>query len=181
MSAAEWQEPATQPVNRNRRRSPARWYVLALVLLALIVGAVFAYQALKSYLAANGEWYGPVHVQTFAGTVSFEAYMNLSTYLNGSLSGSGQFCVVNPLGGGTTTIDTSVSGTRDGSKATVTISYAAPVIGFALGPGLSLHGKFTGDTFDLAGGDANTPTTLLLKRGSQHDFANACKAIQTIG
>jgi hypothetical protein len=124
-------------------------------LIALAVVSVLAYNVGTSYFALNGAWYGPLRVQVGPATVSLEAYMDLATYLNGSLSGSGKICYHNPLGGGTTTMDLRVSGQRNAEKVTFafavsTASLGVPLLNINLGPELDLQGR-------LATRPANTP------------------------
>ncbi len=126
-------------------------------LLGLAVVGVLAYNVATSYFALNGAWYGPLRVQVGPATVSLEAYMDLATYLNGSLSGSGKICYHNPLGGGTTSMDLTVSGQRNAEKvalafAVSTASLGIPLLNINLGPELDLHGRLTTSP-------ANTPMT----------------------
>jgi hypothetical protein len=176
-------------------------------LLALAVVGVLAYNAGTSYFALNGAWYGPLRVQVGPGRVSLEAYMDLATYLNGSLSGSGKVCYHNPLGGGTTTVDLKVTGHRNANK--VTIAFAAststlgiPVLSIAIGPELDLHGGFTTDpaktpvagtplagllvngaamAVTLSGGNGAFPVALEMQRGVVAQFASACAALSSLG
>ena len=85
-----------------------------LIVLAML--GVLAYNLATSYFALNGAWYGPLRIQVGSGRVSLEAYMDISTYLNGSLSGSGTFCSKNPLGGETASVDLKVAGNRNTDK-----------------------------------------------------------------
>jgi hypothetical protein len=124
-------------------------------LLGLAVVGVLAYNLGTSYFALNGAWYGPLRAQVGPATISLEAYMDLATYLNGSLSGSGKMCYHNPLGGGTTTVDLTVSGQRNAEKVTLafavsTASLGLPLLNINLGPELDLQGR-------LATSPANTP------------------------
>jgi hypothetical protein len=124
-------------------------------LLALAVVGVLAYNLGTSYFALNGAWYGPLRAQVGPATISLEAYMDLATYLNGSLSGSGKVCYHNPLGGGTTAVDLTVSGQRNAEKVTLafavsTASLGLPLLNINLGPELDLQGR-------LATSPANTP------------------------
>src|SRR5262245_55990636 len=93
--------PRTAPPRRPRH-GLRRGLGLLAGLIALAVVSVLAYNFATSYFALNGAWYGPLQMQVGPATVSLEAYMDLATYLNGSLSGSGKVCYQNPLGGGTT-------------------------------------------------------------------------------
>jgi hypothetical protein len=124
-------------------------------LLGLAVVGVLAYNVATSYFALNGAWYGPLRVQVGPGSVSLEAYMDLATYLNGSLSGSGKVCYHNPLSGGTTSVDLRVSGQRNSEKVTLafavsTATLGIPLLNINLGPELDLQGR-------LATRPANTP------------------------
>ena len=137
--------PAARP--RRPRRPRRRLWLLA-GLLALAVVGVLAYNAGTSYFALNGAWYGPLRVQVGPATVSLEASMDLATYLNGSLSGSGKICYHNPLGGGTTSVDLTVSGHRNAENvalafAVSTASLGIPLLNINLGPELDLQGRLT--------------------------------------
>ena len=152
------------------------WRGLGLLagLLALAVVSVLAYNVGTSYFALNGAWYGPLQVQVGPATISVEAYMDLTTYLNGSLSGSGKVCYQNALGGGTTSVDLKVSGHRNADK--VTIAFAAststlgiPLLSIAFGPELDLHGGLKTDPSKtpVAGTPiAGTPFAGLLVNGA---------------
>ena len=136
--------------SRRPRHGLRRGLGLLAGLLALAVVGVLAYNAGTSYFALNGAWYGPLRVQVGPGRVALEAYMDLATYLNGSLSGSGKVCYQNALGGGTTSVDLKVTGHRNADK--VTIAFAAststlgiPLLSIAFGPELDLHGDFKTD------------------------------------
>src|SRR5215813_10377083 len=148
---------------------------LLLVLVLLIVALIVAYPRLTSFLndyfAANGTWYGPMHVQTGPTQESIETYMDLSTLPTGSITGSGEFCLPNPIGGGTTTAAFGVAGQRqsDGSFTLMVSSGVAGPIGLRVlvGPQLQLQGSITGGAFHLAGGGSSTPTTLTMRHGSK--------------
>jgi hypothetical protein len=176
-------------------------------LLALAVVGVLAYNVGTSYFALNGAWYGPLRMQVGPGRVALEAYMDLATYLNGSLSGSGKVCYQNPLGGGTTSVDLKVTGHRTAEK--VTLAFAAststlgiPVLSIAFGPELDLHGSITKDptkmpvagtplagilvngaatAVDLSGGNGAFPVALEMRRGVVAQFASACAALSPLG
>jgi hypothetical protein len=197
------------PQARPRRPRRVLWRGLGLLagLLALAVVGVLAYNAGTSYFALNGAWYGPLRVQVGPGRVSLEAYMDLATYLNGSLSGSGKVCYTNPLGGGTTSLDLKVTGNRSAEK--VTLAFAAststlgiPLLSIAFGPELDLHGDFTTDpsktlvagtplagllvngaatAVTLSGGNGAFPVALQMQRGVMAQFASACAALSTLG
>jgi hypothetical protein len=189
------------------RRGLRRGLGLLAGLLVLAVVGVLAYNVGTSYFALNGAWYGPLRVQVGPGRVSLEASMDLATYLNGGLSGSGKVCYHNPLGGGTTSVDLKVSGNRNADK--VTIAFAAstatlgiPVLSIAFGPELDLHGAFTtspantpvagtplagllvnGAATDvtLSGGNGAFPVALEMQRGVVAQFASACAALAPLG
>ena len=176
-------------------------------LLALAVVGVLAYNAGTSYFALNGAWYGPLRVQVGPASVALEAYVDLATYLNGSLSGSGKVCYQNALGGGTTSVDLKVTGHRNADK--VTIAFAAststlgiPLLSIAFGPELDLHGDFKTDptktpvagtplagllvngaatAVALSGGNGAFPMALEMQRGVVAQFASACAALSTLG
>jgi hypothetical protein len=189
------------------RRGLRRGLGLLAGLLALAVVGVLAYNAGTSYFALNGAWYGPLRVQVGPGRVALEAYMDLATYLNGSLSGSGKVCYHNPLGGGTTSVDLKVTGHRDGDQ--VTFAFAAststlgiPVLSIAFGPQLDLHGSLKTDpaktplagtplagllvngaatAVTLSGGNGAFPMALEMRRGVVAQFASACAALSSLG
>jgi hypothetical protein len=200
--------PQTRTAHPRRPgRGVRRGLGLLAGLLALAVVGVLAYNAGTSYFALNGAWYGPLRVQVGPGRVSLEASMDLATYLNGSLSGSGKVCYHNPLGGGTTTVDLKVTGHRNANK--VTIAFAAststlgiPVLSIAIGPELDLHGGFTTDpaktpvagtplagllvngaamAVTLSGGNGAFPVALEMQRGVVAQFASACAALSSLG
>ena len=197
--------PQARP--RRPRRGLRRGLGLLAGLLALAVVGVLAYNLGTSYFALNGAWYGPLQVQVGPGRVSLEAYMDLATYLNGSLSGSGTFCYQNPLGGGTTSVDLKVSGNRNAEKVTLafavsTASRGIPVLNIAFGPELDLHGGLKTDPaktpvagtplagllingaatkVSLSGGNGAFPVALEMKRGVAAQFASACAALSTLG
>ena len=130
------------------RRGLRRGLGLLAGLIVLAVVSVLAYNFATRYFALNGAWYGPLRVQVGPATASVEAYMDLATYLNGSLSGSGKMCYHNPLGGGTTTVDLTVSGQRNNEKVTLafavsTATLGIPLLTVALGPELDLQGRLT--------------------------------------
>jgi hypothetical protein len=192
-------------------RRPQRWLPRGLGLLAglivLAVVGVLAYNVATSYFALNGAWYGPLRVQVGPATVSAEAYMDLATYLNGSLSGSGKICYHNLVGGGTSSVDLTVSGQRHAEKVTIafavsTTTLGAPLLTVALGPQLGLQGSFTtspantpiagtpvarllingmATTVKLSGGNGSFPVRLEMKRGVEAQFASACTALAPLG
>ena len=140
---------------RRPRRGLRRGLGLLTGLIALAVVGVLAYNVGTSYFALNGAWYGPLRVQVGPATVSLEAYMDLATYLNGNLSGSGKLCYHNPLGGGATSMDLRVSGQRNAAQVTLafavsTATLGIPLLNINLGPELDLQGR-------LATRPANTP------------------------
>ncbi len=185
-----------------RVRRPGRgWGLLAGLVVLAIVG-VLAYNFATNYFALNGAWYGSMRMQVGPSHVSLEAYMDISTYLNGSLSGSGTFCYKNPLGGGTSSVDLKVSGNRHSDKVTISFAASSPTIGIpllsiAIGPGLDLHGGYTtspsnmhaanilvdgaATAVTLSGGDGAFPVTLDMKRGVVAQFASACTSLAPLG
>jgi hypothetical protein len=195
------------PQKRMARARRGRGLGLLAGLIALAVVGVLAYNVGTSYFALNGAWYGPLRVQVGPGRVSLEVYMDLATYLNGSLSGSGKVCYQTPLGGGTTSVDLKVTGSRNADK--VTIAFAAststlgiPVLSIAIGPELDLQGDFKTDpaktpvagtplagllvngaatAVTLSGGNGAFPTALEMRRGVVAQFASACAALSTLG
>jgi hypothetical protein len=198
--------PSGRP-RRGLRQGLRRGLGLLAGLLALAVMGVLAYNAGTNYFALNGAWYGPLRVQVGPATVSLEASMDLATYLNGSLSGSGKVCYHNPLGGGTTAVDLTVSGQRNAEKVTLafavsTATLGIPVLNITLGPELDLHGGFTTDPsktpvagtplagllvngaaaeVSLSGGNDAFPVTLEMRRGVAAQFASACAALSSLG
>ena len=196
--------PETHP--RRSRRGLQRGLGLLAGLLALAVVSVLAYNVGTSYFALNGAWYGPLRVQVGPATISVEASMDLTTYLNGSLSGSGKVCYQNALGG-TTSVDLKVSGNRTADK--VTIAFAAststlgiPLLSIAFGPELDLHGSIETDptktpvagtplagllvngaatAVNMSGGNGAFPVMLEMQRGVVAQFTSACAALSTLG
>jgi hypothetical protein len=192
---------------RRPRRGLRRGLGLLAGLIALAVVGVLAYNVGTSYFALNGEWYGPLRMQVGPATVSVEAYMDLATYLNGSLSGSGKICYQNPLGGGTTSMDLKVTGSHAAEKVTLafalsTASLGIPLLNINLGPELDLHGGSKTDPtrtpvagtplagllingvatdVTLSGGNGSFPATLEMRRGVMAQFASACATLSTLG
>ncbi|MGH2504336.1 MAG: hypothetical protein ACRDID_17650 [Ktedonobacterales bacterium] len=183
--------PRPRPAGRGLRRGLG---LLAALIALAIVGAL-AYNGATSYFALNGAWYGPLRLQVGPGRVSLEAYMDVATYLSGSLSGSGKLCYRNPLGGGTTSIDVAVTGTRNAGQVTIsfatsTAAIGIPVLNVAIGPELVLHGGFTtsppntgvagilvngaATALTLSGGTSAFPMALDMRRGGVTRFAAAC-------
>jgi hypothetical protein len=199
-------EERTAPPRRPRRGLRRGLGLLAGLLVLAVVGVV-AYNAGTSYFALNGAWYGPLRVQVGPGRVSLEASMDLATYLNGSLSGSGKVCYQNPLSGGTTTVDLKVTGNHNAEKVTLafavsTATFGIPLLNVALGPELDLHGGFTtspsktpvagtplagllvnGAATDvtLSGGSDAFPVALEMQRGVAAQFAAACASLSPLG
>jgi hypothetical protein len=164
-------------------------------LIVLALAGVLAYNLATSYFALNGAWYGPLRVQVGPGRGSLEAYIDIATYLNGSLSGSAKFCYKNPLNGSTTSVDLNVSGNRRADKVSLSFALSTSTIGvsalsIALGPELDLYGGFTtspsntyvvgiringvATAMTLRGGTSALPVALDLKRGEVAQFAAAC-------
>lgn len=196
-------EPRGRPAHLpSPRRGLRRGLGLLVGLIVMAVLAGFAYNFATSYFALNGAWYGPLRAQVGPSRVSLEAYLDLSTYLNGHLSGSGKLCSSNLLGGGTSTIDLIVAGDRQ--RGTVALSLAGststlgiPLLSVALGPELELHGGYMTDpsarsaggilvngvatAVQVTGGNSAFPVTLAMKRGVVAQFAAACSALSTLG
>jgi hypothetical protein len=176
-------------------------------LIVMAVVSVLAYNFATNYFALNGAWYGPLRMKVGPATVSLEAYMDLATYLNGSLSGSGKVCYQNPLGGGTTSVDLTVSGHRNADKVAVafaisTTTLGIPLLSVALGPEMDLQGGLTtspantpvtgtpvagllingmATAVKLSGGNGAFPVTLEMKRGVMTQFASACRTLAPLG
>jgi hypothetical protein len=127
--------------------------------------------------------------------------MDISTYLSGGLSGSGAFCYKNPFGGGTTTVDLTVSGNRNAGN--VTLSFAAStstfgisLLSIAMGPELALHGGYAtspantliagvlvngaATAVTLSGGSDHFPVALNLQRGAMARFTSACASLSPL-
>jgi len=155
------------------RRALRRGLGLLAGLIVLAVMSVPAYNFATSYFALNGAWYGPLRMQVGPATISVEAYMDLATYLNGSLSGSGKMCYHNPLDGGTTSVNLTVSGQRHTDKVALTFAMSTttlgiPLLNVALGPDLNLQGGYTTSPANtpIAGTPvAGTPVAGLLING----------------
>jgi hypothetical protein len=187
---------------RRSRRGLRRGLGLLTGLIMLAMVGVLAYNVGTSYFALNGTWYGPLRVQVGPGRVSLEAYMDLATYLHGSLSGSGKLCSKNLLGGGTTSVDLRVAGSRNAGKVVLsfagsTATLGIPLLSIALGPELNLHGSYTTSPSNarvagildngvatevtLSNGSSAFPVTLAMKRGVVAQFTSACTALSTLG
>jgi len=158
---------------------------LLIVVILLVVAGIFAYPRVTSFLsdyfAANGTWYGPMHVQTGPTQEAIETYMDLSTLPTGSITGSGEFCLPNLLGGGITTVGFGVAGQRqsDGSfTLTVSSGVSGPIgIRVLVGPQLQMKGTIVSGTFHLTGGSSNTPTTMTLRHGTKTSYTSACHTL----
>jgi hypothetical protein len=198
-------EPQGRPAHLlSPRRGLRRSLGLLAGLIVMAVLAAFAYNFATSYFALNGAWYGPLQVQVGPSRVSLEAYLSLSTSLNGHLSGSGKLCSSNLFGSGTSTIDLTVAGGGDRQRGTVALSLAGststlgiPLLSIALGPELDLHGRYMTDSsarsvagilingvaaaVRVNGGSSAFPVTLAMKRGVVAQFAAACSARSTLG
>lgn len=185
---------------RHPRRGLRRGLGLLAGLIVLAMVGVLAYDFATNYFALNGVWYGPLRMHVGSANVSLEAYMDISTYLNGSLSGRGKICSTNPLGGGTTSVDLKVAGNRSADKVTIsfTVSSATigvPLLNIAMGPKLDLHGGYTTSPSNtrvfgihvngaatkvtLSGGTSAFPVELDMKRGVEAQFASACASLAT--
>ena len=72
-------------------RSRGRWALgaIAALLIVAVVAGIFLYNFLTAYFAVNGTWYGPMKLQVGPTTVTLQAYVDLSTHLNGDLVGTG--------------------------------------------------------------------------------------------
>jgi len=187
---------------RRPRRGLRRGLGLLAGLTVLAMLGVLAYNFATSYFSLNGAWYGPLRMQVGSARVSLEAYMDISTYLNGSLSGSGTFCSKNPLGGGATSVDLKVSGNRNADKVTISFTASSstigiPLLNIAVGPQLDLHGSYTtspsntrvggilvdgaATELTLSGGTGAFPVALDMKRGVVTQFASACASLAPLG
>ncbi len=180
---------STYPSTESRQRSGARrrgcGIGLLIVVILLVVAVIVAYPRatsfLNDYFAANGTWYGPMQVDTGPTHESIETYMDLSTLPNGSITGTGEFCLPNLLGGGTTTAGFGVSGQRqsDGSFTLTASSDVSGPIGIRVlvGPNLQMKGTIASGTFHLTGGSSSTPTTLTMKHGTKTSYIAACHTL----
>ncbi|HEV8194988.1 MAG TPA: hypothetical protein VGP82_26350, partial [Ktedonobacterales bacterium] len=158
---------------------------LLIALILLVVAGIFAYPRVTSFLndyfAANGTWYGPMHVQTGPTQEAIETYMDLSTLPTGSITGGGEFCLPNLLGGGTSTAGFGVAGQRQGD-GTFTLTISSDVSGplglrVLVGPQLQMKGTIASGTFHLTGGGGNAPTTTTLKHGTKTSYISACHTL----
>jgi hypothetical protein len=174
---------------------------LAALLIVAVVAGIFLYNFFTAYFAVNGTWYGPMKLQVGPTTVTLQAYVDLSTHLNGDLLGTGTFCSKAPITNTVSTVDVGVTGKKDGQN--ITLSFAAstntvglPFLGVAIGPGLELHGAYTSakksslggllvngtaDSMKLAGDAGAAPVALTMKRGTTSDFTRACNAQPAVG
>jgi hypothetical protein len=184
-------------------RSRGRWGLgaIAALLIVAVVAGIFLYNFLTAYFAVNGTWYGPMTLQVGPTTVTLQAYVDLSTYLGGDLSGTSKICSKTPITNAVSTVDTGVKGKRDGQN--ISLSFAAstntvglPFLGVTIGPGLELHGTYTSlkktslggllvngtaDSMKLSGDAGAAPVSLTLKRGTASDFSKACNAQPAVG
>jgi hypothetical protein len=184
-------------------RSRGRWALgaIAALLIVAVVAGIFLYNFLTAYFAVNGTWYGPMKLQVGPTTVTLQAYVDLSTHLNGDLVGTGAMCSKTPVTNAISTVDTGVTGKKDGQN--ITLSFAAstntvglPFLGVTVGPGLALHGTYislkktslggllvngTADSIKLSGDAGAAPVSLALKRGTTSDFSKACNAQPAVG
>src|SRR5262249_17033125 len=141
---------AATPRAQRRRRSgfERALVVLSALLILAVVAGVFLYNVLTAYFAVNGTWYGPMKMQVGPTTVPLQAYMDLSTHLNGDLAGTGKICSKTPITNAVSTVDVGVTGKKDGqdlrlSFAASTNTVGLPFLGVTIGPGLELHGTYT--------------------------------------
>jgi hypothetical protein len=182
---------STYTSSNNRSRSGRRrgcGVTLLIVLVLLLVVGFFAYPRVTSFLndyfAANGTWYGPTQVSTGPTHETMETYMDLTTIPNGSVTGSGEFCLPNLLGGGVTTAGFNVAGQRqsDGTYSlTISSGVSGPVgIHVLVGPNLQLQGSISNGSFHLTGGGGNTPTTLTMTHGTKTNYTSACHTISPL-
>jgi hypothetical protein len=200
--------PTDPAVASPRARRPRRsrlgraLIVLSALLIVAVVAGVFLYNFLTAYFAMNGTWYGPMKLQAGPTTVTLQVYMDLSTYINGDLSGTGKICSKTPILGNVSTVNLGVNGKHEGQ--TVRVSLAASTntvglpafIGVAIGPGLELHGDSsslerttmggllvdgTADSLKLSGDAGAAPVSVTMKRGSAKDFGKACDAQPAVG
>jgi len=197
-------DPAVAAPRANRPpRSRGRGALVALaaLLIVAVVAGIFLYNFLTAYLAVNGTWYGPMKLQVGPTTVTLQAYVDLSTHLNGDLLGTGKMCSKTPITNAISTVDVGVTGKKDGQN--ISLSFAAstntaglPFLGVTIGPGLELHGTYTSlkktslggllvngtaDSMKLSGDAGAAPVSLTLKRGTTSDFSKACNAQPAVG
>ena len=158
--------------------------VAVLLIVALIVAIPRATVFLNNYFAANGTWYGPLHIDVGPLHGSMETYMALSTSPTGDISGNGQFCLPNLIGGGVTTAGFGVTGKHqsDGSfSLAMAYELSGPLdLRALLGPQLQMHGTITSNSFHLTGGGSHTPTTMTAVRGTTADFTSACHKLSPL-
>lgn len=171
--------------------SAVRRLAVAVGIIIILVLTVFAYYRQSNFFAANGTWYGPMHIKTGVATVSIETYMNITVNPLGVVSGSGTFCVPLPFNNSTST-DLSLQGSRDfvhpgdsdplpiGIKVDYAISLPLG-LSLPIGPQLTMHGNIIHDKLTFLGGDGNATTTLAMQQGSKSDFTKACKSLSPIG
>ena len=212
MSAQQPYQPASDfptdpgvaaPRARRPHRSRAGRALVALtaLLIVAIVAGVLLYNFLTAYFAVNGTWNGPMKLQVGPTTVTLQAYMDLSTHLNGDLVGTGTICSKTPITNAVSTVDVGVTGKKDGQK--INLSFAAstntvglPFLGVTVGPGLELHGSYislnktnlggllvdgTADAMTLSGDAGAAPVALTMKRGTKSDFTKACNVQPAVG
>jgi hypothetical protein len=190
---------STEKASRSRGRRAL--VALAVLLIVAVVAGIFLYNFLTAYFAVNGTWYGPMKLQVGPTTVTLQAYVDLSTHLNGDLLGTGAICSKAPITNTVSTVDVGVTGKKDGQN--ITLSFAAstntvglPFLGVAIGPGLETHGTYTSlkktslggllvngtaDSMKLSGDAGAAPVSLTLKRGTMSDFTKACNAQPAVG
>ena len=175
---------------------------LAILLIVAVVAGIFLYNFLTAYFAVNGTWYGPMKLQAGPTTVTLQVYMDLSTYFNGNVSGTGEICSKTPITGSISVVNLGVNGARDGQNLRVSLAASTNTVGLpafigvAIGPGLELHGTYTSlnktsmggllvngtaDSMKLSGDAGAAPVSLTLKRGSAKDFGTACNSQPAIG
>jgi hypothetical protein len=175
---------------------------LAVLLIVAVVAGIFLYNFLTAYFAVNGTWYGPMKLQVGPTTVTLQVYMDLSTYVNGDLSGTGKICSKTPILGSVSTVDLGVNGGRDGQNLHVSLAASTNTVGLpafigvAIGPGLEIHGDYTSlkktnlggllvdgaaNSMKLSGDAGAAPVSVTMNRGSAKDFGKACDAQPAVG
>jgi len=183
---------STYPSTENKtggtsRRGCALWAlgVAALLVIAIIIAFPRAVTFVNNYFVANGTWYGPMKLDVGPLQGTLETYMALSTSPTGSISGNGEFCLPNLIGGGVTTAGFGVTGQHQSDgNFNISVSYelSGPLgLNALLGPQLDLHGSIASETFHLSGGGSHTPATMTLLRGTTTNFTAACHTLSPLG
>ncbi len=186
--------PVAAPPESRRKRSRLRTFAYGVLVLAVLSGALAAYYGLSGFFNANGTWYGTMYIQSGGKTPAIETYMDVSTSLTGSLSGTGSFCIPLPFEN-TSTVTYSLSGMRafplpgndhpnQAHPLILTAQYTVPLfLGFTLplSPSLTLGGDATANGLHLTGGDDRAATSLNMTRGTEAAFLAACKTLSPLG